>query len=181
MADNTLNTDVAKELNITARRNDTFQMQLEIRDSNNALIDFSAVADTSRRIYQAKMTIANTGGDKILSLYTEYWRDTAKDSTTSDPDGTSSGSYTHPDDVPPETTTQGHYTGSSTNPSIKLHAQTSSGKAIISVPYNYMDFQAGTYNYDLQIRKKESAASTVEYTTWLYGTFTLRSDITKLG
>ena len=44
-----------------------------------------------------------------------------------------------------------------------------------------MDFQAGTYNYDLQIRKKESAASTVEYTTWLYGTFTLRSDITKLS
>ena len=34
MADNTLNTDVAKELNITARRNDTFQMQLDIRDSN---------------------------------------------------------------------------------------------------------------------------------------------------
>ena len=181
MADNTLNTDVAKELNITARRNDTFQMQLEIRDSNNSLIDFSVTADTGRRVYQAKMTIANTGGDKILSLYTEYWRDTAEGSTSTDPDGTGSGNYSHPSDVPPETTTQGHYTGSPTNPSIKLHAQTTSGKAIISVPYNYMDFQAGTYNYDLQIRKKQSAASTVEYTTWLYGTFTLKSDITKLG
>jgi len=178
---NTLNTDIAKELNITARRNDTFQMLLEVRDSNDTLINFSDVNDLSLPVYQSKMTISNTGGDRILSIYSDKWRNSSEGVVASNPDGDGSN-YTLPSDVPPSPTTEGHYTGGTgVGSAIHLAAQTTSGKVTINVPYTYVDFQAGTYNYDFQIRKQTSAAGAVEYTTWLYGTFTLRSDITKVG
>lgn len=178
---NTLNTDIAKELNITARRNDTFQMLLEVRDSGGNLIDFSANNDLSKPIHQAKMTISNAGGDRILSIYSEQWRNSIEGVEVSNPDGDQSN-YTHPSDTPPSPTSEGHYTGGTgVGSAIHLAAQTTSGKVTINVPYTHLDFQAGKYNYDFQIRKQSSAAGAVEYTTWLYGTFTLRADITKIG
>ncbi len=178
---NTLNTDIAKELNITARRNDTFQMLLEVRDSNETLINFSDNNDLSQPIHQAKMTISNTGGDRILSIYSEKWRNSEEGVLASNPDG-DGVNYTHPTDLTPSPTTEGHYTGSTgVGSAIHLAAQTTSGKVTINVPYTYLDFQAGTYNYDFQIRKQATGAGAIEYTTWLYGTFTLRADITKVG
>ena len=44
-----------------------------------------------------------------------------------------------------------------------------------------MSFEPGVYKYDLQIRYAATNATTVpEYTTWLYGTFTLTADVTQL-
>ena len=56
-----------------------------------------------------------------------------------------------------------------------------SNRVVISAPYNYMTFEPGIYKYDLQIRHAATNAETVpEYTTWLFGTFTLTADITQL-
>ena len=53
-------------------------------------------------------------------------------------------------------------------------------RLVISAPYNYISFEPGVYKYDLQIRKRTSTQVTTEYTTWLFGTFTLNADITQL-
>tara|TARA_Y100000401_G_C8239817_1_gene182457 strand:+ start:119 stop:670 length:552 start_codon:yes stop_codon:yes gene_type:complete len=182
MAD-TLNTDVAKELNITARRNDTFKMLLEVRDSNNVLQNFTGNSvGALGHIWQAKMSILTTSGDAVLNIYSEQWRNAAEGATASDPDG-DGFNYSHPSDTLPEATTEGHYTGGTgASSAIHLAAQdgTAGTKVAINVPYTYMDFQAGTYKYDLQIRKQTDVApANLEYVTWLYGTFTLKSDITQ--
>ena len=47
-----------------------------------------------------------------------------------------------------------------------------------------MGFQSGDYKYDLQIRKQATGTGpdedVSEYTTWLYGMFTLNADITQV-
>jgi hypothetical protein len=182
MAD-TLNTDVAKELNITARRNDTFKMLLEVRNSSNVLENFTGDnSNATGHIWQAKMSILTTSGDAVLNIYSEQWRNATEGATASDPDG-DGVNYTHPDDDLPEATTVGHYTGGTgASSAIHLAAQdgTAGSKVAIHVPYTHMDFQSGTYKYDLQIRKQTGdAPATLEYITWLYGTFTLKSDITQ--
>jgi hypothetical protein len=53
-------------------------------------------------------------------------------------------------------------------------------RLIISAPHNYISFEPGVYKYDLQIRTRVSTATTTEFTTWLFGTFTLNADITQL-
>jgi len=176
MAD-TLKADIAKELNITARRNDSFKLLLQVKDSSGN-INMNVNHNDSYPQYQAKMTIINNSGDRVLNIYSYYWRD-----VTPTPSNT-----THPEDFPPSSSAEGHYTGSNDlNMGIYLQAQTEAGvsdqAASITIPHDYMDFQSGTYKYDLQIRKKTGGTigddDNAEFTTWLYGSFILNADITQ--
>ncbi len=177
MAD-TLKADIAKELNITARRNDSFQLSLQVKDGDGN-INMSGTFDTSYPIYQAKMTIINSSGDNVLNIYSYYWRDVTPTNDT-----------IHPVNIAPSSSSAGHWSGvSATDESMGIYLQaqdtagTSNQAATITIPHEYMDFQSGTYKYDLQIRKKDSGTATVdsdaEFTTWLYGKFILNADITQ--
>jgi len=178
----TLNTDVAAEVNITARRNDTFKLLLEVKDSLGGTMDFNdlnAAATSAKGFncgeYQGKMTIMSQGGEEILSLFSLIWDDLAAHTTN----------YTgaHPKDRVPSATQTGYYTGGSTDATAAIHLAAQTGvageKVAIIVPYNYMAFQSGTYKYDLQIRYNPNDTNILEYITWLYGTFTLKADITQ--
>lgn len=171
MAD-TLKADIAKEVNITARRNDSFQLNLEVKDSSG-LMDLSG-AEGVYPHYQGKMTIINSSGEKVISVYSYYWKDLIPTDSTD-----------HPLSVEPSSSQEGHYSGTSTDEGIDLQAQTGAEgtKVKITVPHMYMDFQSGNYKYDLQIRKKTTGAAEnediAEYTTWLYGSFILNADITQ--
>jgi len=161
----TLNTDVAVNLNITARRNDTLKMTLQVKDSSSNPLNMSATTGSAGGPdYQGKMSIISTGGEEIMTIFSEYWAGIAA----------TDGDATHPLDAVPEANTTGYYTGSTTPFAITF----SNGNVEIIVPYDNMDFQSGAYNYDLQIRKSPADVA-VEYTTWLYGTFTLSPDITQ--
>ncbi len=171
MAD-TLKADIAKEVNITARRNDSFQLNFEVKDSNG-LMNLSGASGVYPH-YQGKMTIINSSGEKVLSIYSYYWKDIVPTANTD-----------HVLDAEPSSSQEGHYSGTATDEGIDLQAQTGAAgtKVKITVPHMYMDFQSGSYKYDLQIRKKTSGTaeneSVAEYTTWLFGTFILNADITQ--
>jgi len=168
---NTLNTDVAVNLDITARRNDTFKMVLTVKDSVGSPVVFPDASGGEGVSHQGKMTIVNSSGDKVLSIFGEHWRDLIE-STTED--------YTlaHPKDRTPEANQEGFYTGQSgVNSGIYFNPTT--GAVTINVPYNYIDFQSGEYSYDFQVYKYPAGGS-IEYITWLYGKFTLRADITQI-
>ena len=178
MAD-TLKADIAKELDITARRNDSFQMSLQVKKADGTLEVMNAMRSGTYPHFQAKMTIINSSGDNVLSIYSYFWRDVPP----------TDGNTTHPDDEVGDSSTEGHYSGANdATMGIYLEAQTTASSttqaATIYVPHSYMKFQSGTYKYDLQIRKQESgtAASETdsEYTTWLYGNFILNADITQV-
>tara|TARA_R110002012_G_scaffold180663_1_gene346508 strand:+ start:176 stop:712 length:537 start_codon:yes stop_codon:yes gene_type:complete len=178
MAD-TLKADIAKELNITARRNDSFQMSLQVKKADGTLEVMNAKRSSVYPNFQAKMTIINSSGDKVLSVYSYYWRDVIP----------TDGNTTHPDDAVGDSSTEGHYSGvNDATMGIYLEAQTSSSSttqaATIYVPHAYMGFQSGTYKYDLQIRKQTTGSvgseTDAEYTTWLYGDFILNADITQV-
>lgn len=174
---NTLKADIAKELNITARRNDSFKLALQVKDNGGNIV-MNGTHNTSYPEYQAKMTIINNSGDRVLNIYSYYWRDVVP----------TENSTTHPEDLTPSSSAEGHYTGSnSSSMGIYLQGQTVQGAstqtASITVPHDYMDFQSGTYKYDLQIRKKTAGDvgedNDAEFTTWLYGKFILNADITQ--
>lgn len=170
----TLKADIAEEVNITARRNDSFQLNLEVKDSTGVM-DLSGVLTGSVPDYQAKMSIINNSGERVLSIYSYYWIGIIP----------TDGSATHPLNVEGNSSTESHYSGTSNNQGIDLIGQTGTGTtAKITVPHAYMDFQSGSYKYDLQIRKQTTGTNadedSAEYTTWLYGTFTLNADITQV-
>jgi len=172
----TLNTDVAAEVNITARRNDTFKLLLEVKDSSGNTMDLNNDnAATGLPEYQGKMTIMSQGGEEVLSIFSHTWSDL----------GESGSLYTtaHPKDRVATSTAAGFYTGADSiiKAGINLSAQTgvAGEKVVVIVPYNYMAFQSGVYKYDLQIRYNPTATNDLEYITWLYGTFTLKADITQ--
>jgi hypothetical protein len=178
MAD-TLKADIAKELNITARRNDSFQLSLQVKDSGGN-IDMDTLRGSVYPNYQAKMTIINPSNDRVLNIYSYYWRDVVP----------TNGSAVHPLNAQPTSSTEGHWSGTAAddiNMGIYLLAQTTAGSttqaATITVPHEYMDFQSGVYKYDLQIRKQTTGSATddasAEFTTWLFGNFTLNADITQ--
>jgi len=56
MAD-TLKADIAKELDITARRNDSFQMSLQVKKADGTLEVMNAMRSGTYPHFQAKMTI----------------------------------------------------------------------------------------------------------------------------
>jgi len=174
MAD-TLKADIAKEVNITARRNDSFHINLEIQDANGVMDLNDSTRGGGLPDYQGKMTIINSTGERVLSVYSYYWKDIIP----------TNGSDTHPDDVVGNSSSESHYSGGSTNQGIDLASQTGSGtQAKIQIPHAHMGFQSGEYKYDLQIRKQTTGTSGdddyAEYTTWLYGKFILSADITQV-
>ena len=169
----TLKADIAKEVNISARRNDSFRINLEVSDSTGVM-DLGDFAYDSVPEYQAKMTIINSSGERVLSVYSYYWKGLIPQADTD-----------HPLDTPPTSSTEGHFSGTSADQGIDLTDQTGSGtKAKIMIPHAYMGFQSGDYKYDLQVRKQLTGTAAdeniAEYTTWLYGKFTLNADITQV-
>ena len=181
----TVSTDIAAELNLTARRNDTFTFKLQVTDPTLNVADNSkilAVAQTdepANNQYQAKMSIVDSStGDIKLNLYSARW---TSDHNEASQDGTDSS---------PTATSAGAYYGDSASTTLKVGGaidftamdDTDAGnRVVISCPFNYMSFEPGEYKYDLQIRYASTSAQLVpEYTTWLYGTFTLTADITQL-
>ena len=160
-------TDIAVELDITARRGDTLKLSLEIRDPiTNVLKDLSGVTN-SIPDYQAKMTILNSSKVESLSVYSYNWEDNAP------------GTGTHPADVPPSASVAGHFSGSAAPGCIDISTQTAvTGSVIINIPNTQTKLPAGDYVYDLQVRY--SGSTTAEYNTWLFGKLTITADITKL-
>tara|TARA_E500000305_G_C4019851_1_gene238001 strand:+ start:111 stop:677 length:567 start_codon:yes stop_codon:yes gene_type:complete len=188
MAVQTINTDIAAEVNITARRNDTFSFQFTVANPTNPteglpMNEGQGSAATYPQ-YQAKMSIvdANTG-DLKLSLYSSFWQGTdeailIQNSTkkTVKPTATTAGEYSGE-----QTTVNTVKSGGAIDFSANTNVVTS--KAKINVPYDYMVFEPGEYLYDLQIREQDTAGNlnTISYTTWMFGKFTLNPDITSVS
>lgn len=179
MAEN-LNTDVSAEVDITARRNDTFKLLLEVKDSSGATMDLNNLNSASTTAkgydcpeYQGKMTIMSSTGEEVLSIFSLIWNDLQEHG--------SAFTGEHPKSRAPSSTAPGYWTGTGNSVAVNLLAQTggSNTKVAIIVPYDYMDFQSGEYKYDLQIRYNPTATNILEYTTWLHGKFTLKADITQ--
>ncbi len=183
MAAQTVKTDIAAEVNLTARRNDTFKFELQVNHPTQANASLDMVVGmtgaTTSNVYQGKMSIVDSStGDVKLNIYSARW-------TSTDTEASSDG-----DDVVPTATTPGEYYGDSTvvnsvNVGGGIDMSGMDGvevadRLIISAPYNFMSFEPGEYKYDLQIRTRTSTSLNTEYTTWLFGTFTLNADITQL-
>ena len=184
-----LNSDIAVELNITARKNDTFQMRCSVEDSesgspfNLSGAQVSSPSSTENgliTVYQGKMTIKKAGTNfESLNVYSYWW----KDSTTNN--------------VLPTLSRTGHWSGSkvgtqtqgSLNPDdagiwFKSSAGSAGDVIYVTIPGAYMSIDAGEYEYDLQTRKKAfytsaSSDDSASYSTWLYGKFTVIEDVTK--
>ena len=183
MAAQTVNTDIAAEVNLTARRNDTFKFELQVNHpstpSSSLDMVVGMVGASTTNIYQGKLSIVDAStGDVKLNIYTARW-------TSSDTEATGDGINSLPSPTSP-----GEYYGTSTTvASVNvgggidmsgMEGTDFDDKLVISAPYNYMSFEPGEYKYDLQIRTRADNSLTPEYTTWLYGTFTLNADITQL-
>lgn len=195
MAVQTINTDIAAEVNITARRNDTFTFKFSVANPSNPdqglPMNTNQADDNTAPKYQAKMSIvdANTGDIK-LSLYTSYFQDTSGNVIHQN----SGSGDTAKKATKPTATTPGEYSGEQVTVSgtvksggaidFSNNGTTLGDLATISVPYDYMVFEPGEYLYDLQIREQgtsgtdSAALLSIKYTTWMFGKFTLNADIT---
>jgi len=186
MAD--VSTDIASNVNITARRGDTFILELSALNTDGTDSDSDGVADTidmtaaqytgtegtssssntHLKRWQAKMTIADANsGDAKLSIFSPEYPDTA---------------WATSNNVSPAPTTEGKWFGSSASEGgIDLSGtSTAAGKIKIKVPASYMAaLEPGSYNYDFQVRKKIYVGLDAEITTWIYGTFIVTADITS--
>lgn len=188
----TVTTDIAAELNITARRNDSFMFELEVdspgdSSTNNSLpmVVLMTSSSANDNVYQGKMSIVDAStGDVKLNLYSARWSPTDSEVTNDTPTSNI-----------PTATTAGNYYGAAASVNdaggnavkvggaidfSNMVGTTSTNRVKINAPYTYMSFPPGVYKYDLQIRKKTTTTAIVEYNTWLYGTFTLVADVTQL-
>jgi len=183
-----LNSDIAVELNITARKNDTFQMKCSVEGSDGIPLNLAGTQVSSPSssenglitVYQGKMTIKKAGTNfESLNVYSYWW----KDSTTNN--------------VLPTLSRTGHWSGSKVGTQHNgsqfyneagIWFKSSSGLAgdviYVTIPGAYMSIDAGEYEYDLQTRKKAfytaaSSDDSASYSTWLYGKFTVIEDVTK--
>ena len=195
-----INTDIAQEINITARRGDTFELGVSVVGGDNNSLNLTGTqVDTNNLvvttyqssefnpsilsvpIYQAKMTIKKIGSEfDILSVFTFFWKDTVFGN------------------VLPSLTVTGKYRGEDSNAMSSkdkagIFLQSSaggSGELInIRIPSAYMNISPGSYIYDFQIRKKltfdvpySNEAITdlgATYTTWFKGNFIINNDVTK--
>tara|TARA_R110002167_G_scaffold122963_1_gene301791 strand:+ start:415 stop:996 length:582 start_codon:yes stop_codon:yes gene_type:complete len=188
-----LNTDIAVELNITARKGDTFEMKLAVVDSANTNLPYDlsgiqngAPLDTTNgyvTTYQGKMTIKKLNSEfEALNVYSYFWKDnpTINKIPTLIKTGNWSGESSLADGVLALGSSQSSYAGIWFKSSIGNPGDVIS----VSVPGAYMNLDAGVYVYDFQTRKKsiyDSANSELgtSYTTWMYGTFTIVDEITK--
>ena len=88
----TVSTDIAAELNISARRNDTFTFKLQVTDpsinveANSKQLAIAQTDEAENNQYQAKMAIVDSStGDVKLELFSARWTSTA---TEANSDGT---------------------------------------------------------------------------------------------
>ena len=191
-----LNTDISQELNITARRNDSFEMRLGITDPNNSSISYDLSGSQSgfvinstesginytglgsMTIFQAKMTIKKPNTEsESLNIYTWWW----KDKRTVNVKGSSIKT--------------GHWSGEDFNglgnqsfndAGIWLKSSTGAlgDQIYVSIPGDYMNIDPGNYVYDFQLRKRSNwlgsnSEVSTKYTTLIRGMFTMIDDITK--
>tara|TARA_R110002096_G_scaffold22670_4_gene72622 strand:- start:78 stop:656 length:579 start_codon:yes stop_codon:yes gene_type:complete len=187
-----LNTDIAVELNIIARRGDTFDMKLAVVDSVTSLpynlsgIQTSAPQDSVNGFsttYQGKMTIRKHGSQfESLNVYSYFWKD--KPTTNILPTLIKTGHWAGESSIGTGVlalgSSQSSYAGIWFKSSTGIIHDTIS----ISIPGAYMNLEAGVYVYDFQSRRKliyDSANSELgtSYVTWLHGTFTIVNEITK--
>ena len=197
MAD--VSTDIASNVNITARRGDTFILEISALNTgvdqvtgviasapfdtdNDGVAD---VIDMTPKQYSGSDGTTFSTSDNLFRWNAKM---TIADSSSGDPklsiftpsyDDTP---YSSNDNVAPTATVEGKWFGNSaTDGGINLLATNSTtGKIKIKVPASYMAaLEPGTYNYDFQVRKKLYTDLDAEITTWLYGTFTVTADITS--
>jgi len=181
----TINTDIAAEVNISARRNDTFIFKFTVANplapTQGLPMNGGQTTNTTYPEFQAKMSIVDTNtGDIKLTLYSSFWQDTNETILVQESSKLA---------TPPTATTAGVYSGDETVVStvksggaidFSSNTATADSQAVVNVPYNYMVFEPGEYIYDLQIRQQEDGGvqSSIKYTTWMFGKFTLNADIT---
>ena len=196
-----ISTDIAQEINITARRGDTFYLGLSVVESETAnSYDLSGqqtgntvtiasaysstgftTAITYADIYQAKMTIKKEGSEfDVLSVYSFMWQDLIFNNVL--PNLNRAGKYRGEDET------------AQTNKDVAgIFLKSSAGGLgeliSIRIPNVYMNMSPGSYVYDFQVRKKlafnpphlslSGVDAEAEYTTWFKGIFTVVNDITK--
>lgn len=186
-----VNTNVAQEMNITHRRNDSFELKVSITDFvTNSSFDlsqnqygFEANTYGIMPIYQGKMTVRKRNSQhEALNIYTYFWKDN------------------HINNIVPTLIQTGHYSGEETGGSLQFGAGNQSGLYAgiymlgstgssvdevihIKAPHNYITFDPGEYVYDFQVRRKDvNSPNDVGsvYSTWIYGKFTITEDITQV-
>lgn len=192
-----VNTNVAQELNITHRRNDTFELQVSILDTSatpvtsfdlsQAQVGPQPLFGTGAGImpqYQAKMTIKKLGSQhETLNLYTFFWQD--KNRPNLMPTKTQTGHYYGENIGGAFSAAAGNQSAMFAGIFLRSSSSVSADDVIwIKAPNQWMNFDEGEYVYDLQVRRKDMYTAGSDtgaiYTTWLYGTFTLTNDITQL-
>jgi len=193
-----VNTNVAQELNITHRKNDSFELEVSIKDSASGLSfnlsqaqNDSAVFMSSIHsgagilpVYQAKLTIKKRNSQfETLNLHTYFWKD--ENLTNIEPTAIQTGRYYGEKTGGPFINGAGNQ--SKLYAGIYLYESTGSSadeNIIIKAPSEYMSFNAGDYIYDLQIRRRDEFSQGNDsgsiYTTWLFGTFKLIEDVTQV-
>ena len=195
-----VNTNVAQELNITHRRNDSFELEVHIRDSATGLsFDLSGAQERGvdfmnsypqyqnggpLPVYQAKMTIKKLNSQhETLNIHTYFWRDSHI--VNIEPTPVQTGAY-YGEKVA-GSFTNGAGNQSSLYSGIYLYDSTGSSadeNIIIKAPNSYMSFDPGDYVYDLQVRRRDLYSGVNDkgsiYTTWLFGTFKLTEDVTQI-
>lgn len=197
MAD--VSTDIASNVNITARRGDTFILEISALNTGVDQVtgaiasapfdtDEDGVADVIDMTPKQYSGSDGTTFSTSDNLFRWNAKMTIADSSSGDPklsiftpcyDDTA---YNSGDNVTPTATVEGKWFGNSAaDGGINLLATNSpTGKIKIKVPASYMAaLEPGTYNYDFQVRKKLYTDLDAEITTWLYGTFTVTADITS--
>jgi hypothetical protein len=189
-----INTSVGQEMNITHRRNDSFELQVSVTDSSVSPItsfDLSNAQSGANPyptagimpVYQGKMTIKKRGTQhEAVNIYSYYWRDSHGNNII--PTLIQTGNYfgekvggTHADGAGNQDYL---YSGIYMLDSVGTSADEN---IYIKAPSIYMSFDPGEYVYDLQIRRKDVYSSSdvgAVYTTWLFGTFTLIEDVTQV-
>tara|TARA_X000001382_G_scaffold120908_1_gene102803 strand:- start:2821 stop:3384 length:564 start_codon:yes stop_codon:yes gene_type:complete len=187
MAVQTINTDIAAEVDIAARRNDTFTFKFTVANplapTQGLPMNGGQTTNTTYPEFQAKMSIVDSNtGDIKLTLYSSFWQDS---------DETILVQASAPKATAPTATTAGEYSGIEIAVStvksggaidFSSNTATPESQATVNVPYNYMVFEPGEYIYDLQIRQQDTGGdlTSIKYTTWMFGKFTLNADITSL-
>ena len=186
-----LNSDIAVELNITARKSDSFLAKLSVEDENGLPYDLrgsqgSGANSTHGQItfYQGKMTIKKAGTEfEALNVYSYWWKDKLINNVvpTLARTGHWSGDKTQQSGFSP---TLGSSVASYAGIWFKSSAGNAGDTIQINIPSEYMNLPAGVYEYDFQTRNKTvytaaDSDSGASYTTWMYGTFTITNDITK--
>jgi hypothetical protein len=194
-----ISTDIAQEINITARRGDTFELGLSVvgSDGQPLFLGGTQGAGASQILtayagsgfnpaityvpqYQAKMTVKKQGSEfDVLSVYTFFWKDMVFANIL--PSLTKAGKYRGEtfDALENKLIAGIHFSGDSS----------SEGLVNIRIPSAYMNMAPGTYVYDFQVRKKDfftnpynntsTVDSSASYTTWFKGDFIVNNDITK--